>query len=513
MEVITAGIAYVINNASARRLLVKLGLASLITITPDFPAELGPRLSPGASIILPGDANFANITTRWREWHGPSIAAVVAVATEDDIRYANEYDMPFLARAGGHGATEALASATNAIQIDFRNLNQVKLSNDGQTATIGGGATVKAVVGKLMQSGKQAVTGICECVGISAPILGGGHGWLQGQYGLLADQVISARLVLASGEAVTVSEDLNPDLFWAIRGAGHNFGLVTEWRYRVYDIRNSKWSYEIFIFSGDKLEALYELTNKMLHNQPPEVTHWGYIIKVAEIDPDHVSDVLKSDGPRLNGLHPIIWYAIVYDGPVSTARSYAKPFHDIGPLLVDAGEATVPELAALTFQDEDGTGCRKGLTSQCFPIGLESYNTASIRKVYDEIDETLKAVPELAGSFFLLEGYSTQGVQAVDARTTAFPHRGDKILVTPYIQYEPNATMDPIAEAFGQKLRRYLLERSDNPSHLRAYVNYAHGDESLPEVYGWEDWRLEKLKKLKSQWDPHKRMRYYVPIV
>ena len=132
------------------------------------------------------------------------------------------------------------------------------------------------------------MTGICECVGISAPILGGGHGWLQGQYGLAADQIISARLVLPNGDAVTVSQDSNPDLFWAIRGAGHNFGLVTEWEYRIYDVQNPKLSYEIFIFSGDKLEALYELTNRMMKTQPPEVTHWGYIIKVAEIDPDHV---------------------------------------------------------------------------------------------------------------------------------------------------------------------------------------------------------------------------------
>jgi FAD/FMN-containing dehydrogenase len=135
------------------------------------------------------------------------------------------------------------------------------------------------------------VTGICECVGVSAPILGGGHGWLQGQYGLLADQVISARFVLPNGEAVTVSDDSNPDLFWAIKGAGHNFGLVTEWEYRIYDIKNPKWSYEIFVFLGDKLEALYELTNEMKKIQPPEVVHWGYIIRVEEIDPDHVCNI------------------------------------------------------------------------------------------------------------------------------------------------------------------------------------------------------------------------------
>ncbi|KAI0384963.1 hypothetical protein F5Y04DRAFT_202214 [Hypomontagnella monticulosa] len=500
MEVIAAGIAYAVNRIQPQKLLVRLGLASLIAGDVNFLGELGPTLSPEASIILPNDTSFSSLTDRWREYHAPDIAAVVQVATEGDVQeavgFANEHDIPFIARSGGHGATEALASAKNAIQIDFRNLNQVKISKDGNSATVGGGVIVKSMVAALMDSGKQAVTGICECVGVSAPILGGGHGWLQGQYGLLADQVISARLVLPNGEAVTVSDSSYPDLFWALRGAGHNFGLVTEWEYRIYDIKNPKWSYEIFVFSGDKLEALYELTNEMMKTEPPQVTHWAYIIKVPDIDPDH----------------PIIWYAIIYDGPVAEAREYAKPIHKIETIMINAGQATIPELASLTFQSQDGPGCRGGLTSLRYPIGLKSYNTSAVRKVYDDIDATFREVPELAGSFFLLEGYSTQGVQAVDPKSTAFPHRSDNLLVTSYLQYKPNSTIDPIGQEFGQRLRRHLLEGSDDPEHLRAYVNYANGDESLPEVYGWEEWRLEKLKKLKAQWDPENKMRYYVPL-
>jgi hypothetical protein len=170
-------------------------------------------------------------------------------------------------------------------------------------------------------------------------------------------------------------------------------------------------------------------------------------------------------------------------------------------------------MAAVSFQNLESIACRKGLTSHRYPIGLKSYNTAAVRKVYDELDNTMREVPELAGSVFLLEGYSTQGVQAIDARSSAFPHRSDELLLCPYIQYQPNATITPIAQALGRKLRGYLLEGSDDPEHLRAYVNYADGDESLQEVYGWEDWRLEKLRKLKAQWDPENRMRYYVPIV
>ncbi|KAI1811582.1 hypothetical protein GGS20DRAFT_92611 [Poronia punctata] len=464
-------------------------------------ASLGPKLSAQAAIILPGDGEFDSLTSRWREYEAPCIAAVVQAATESDVqqtvRYASENNYPFVARAGGHGATEALSEAKNAIQIDLRSLDYVELSEDGTTAIIGGGANIRDTVSTLTALKKRAVTGICECVGISAPTLGGGHGWLQGQYGLMADQVISARLVLSSGEIVTVSEQSNPDLFWAIRGAGHNFGLVTQWQYRVYDDPAPVWSYEIFVYSGDKLEALYTLANEKLKDQPAELVYWGYIIKVADIDPDH----------------PILWFAVIYNGPPEKAAEYTKPFHDIGYISVESGQGNMHDLAVATFQDADGSGCAYGMTSLRYPVGLKSHNVAAVRKVYNEIDETFAKVPEVAGSFFLLEGYSTQAVQAVDPDSTAFPHRDDKILTTSYIMYKPNTTIDPIAQAFGKRLRQYLLDGSDDPAHLRAYVNYADGDEPLPAVYGWEEWRLEKLRNLKTDWDPQNKMRYYVPFV
>ncbi|KAF5630321.1 oxidoreductase [Fusarium sp. NRRL 52700] len=473
MEFIAAGVSWALGKASSpQKILARLGLASLVgqNIWP----ELSSKLSPEASIVLPDDSSFGSL-----------------------IRYANEHGIAFLARSGGHGATEALQLAKDVIVVDLRDQNDVEIAEDGKSVRIGGGASVKKVVNELWTAGKQTVTGICECVGVSAPVLGGGHGWLQGQYGLAADQVISARVVLPNGDAVTASEDSNPDLFWALRGAGHNFGIVTEWEYRIYDINNPKWSYEIFIFLGDKLEDVLELTNKMMKTQPPHLTHWIYIVNIPEVDP----------------VKPIIWYAVISDGAVQEARDYAKPLHDLSPINVNAGEASMPDLAAITLMSDDSVGCAKGLTGHRYPIGLKTYDLFAVRKVFNEIADMSKRVPELAGSFFLLEGYSTHGVKAIDAKSSAFPHRDDEILVTPYILYKPNATLDGLAQEHGEKLRRHLLEASGDPEHLRAYVNYAHGFESLEEMYGHEPWRIEKLKALKKKWDPENRMRFYAPIV
>lgn len=208
----------------------------------------------------------------------------------------------------------------------------------------------------------------------------------------------------------------------------------------------------------------------------------------------------------------MIWYGIIYDGPADKAHQYARPLHDIGPIKVDSGEADAAEVAVLTFQDENGPGCAYGSTPLRFPIGLKSYNVDSVRRVYDDMDRTFQEMPELRGSLFLLEGYSTQGVKAVDGDSSAFPHRDDDILASPCIMYKPDPAVDDAALAFGLRLRDHLLQGSDDPARLRAYVNYAHGTESLEEVYGWDEARLARLKDLKAKWDPHNRMRYYMAI-
>ncbi|KAE9579387.1 FAD-linked oxidoreductase [Colletotrichum fructicola] len=503
MEVLTAGVAWALNQTvSTQKILGRLGLASLLAhnVAGSW-TELAAQLSPQASILLPDEPSFESSISRWREWHAPSVGAVVNVFTESDIqatiRYANEHEIPFLARSGGHGATEALQDAKDAIMIDVRGWNQVEIAEDGKTATLGGGASVKTVVNALWAAGKQTTTGLCECVGFSAPILGGGHGWLQGQYGLASDQVISARIVLPSGEAVTASEETNPDLFWALQGAGHNFGIVSEWEYRVYDIKNNAWGYSIFIFLAEHLEEVMEVTNKMMETQPPEIAHWIYFINLPDIDPER----------------PIIWYAIINDGSESDTIEYAKPLFDIEHVSVENGSTPMPDLAVKVFTSEDSLGCAKGNTGLRYPIGLKRYDLPAIRKVFDDMTEMSLTVPELAGSFFMLEGYSTQGVKAIDEKSSAFPHRDDDLLVTPYVVYKPNASLDALAQDYGERLRGHLLKASDDPERLRAYVNYAHGDESLESVYGWEEWRLEKLRALKKKWDPENRMRFYNPIV
>jgi FAD/FMN-containing dehydrogenase len=186
------------------------------------------------------------------------------------MRYSNKCSIPFFAQSGGHGFTSTIANVKNGNPINLRALNSTTISPGGEYAISGGGVKGKEVIDMLWPFGKQTVTGVCECVGLTAVALGGGHGALQGYYGLASDQLLSVRLVLANGSAITVSETERSDLFWALRGADHNFGIVTSLSYRIHDIdmANGKdiWSYELFIYAAtpENVRAVYTQASKMV---------------------------------------------------------------------------------------------------------------------------------------------------------------------------------------------------------------------------------------------------------
>lgn len=136
-----------------------------------------------------------------------------------------------------------------------------------------------------------AVTGTCECVSVLGPALGGGHGWLQGYYGLVADQFVAMNVVLADGTLRTI--DADSDLWWAMKGAGQNFGIVTSLTSKIYEIEQYDWAIETLIFDGDNVEALYQAANEHFSNIPVNLINWSYWLNIPSADPDKVRTYQK----------------------------------------------------------------------------------------------------------------------------------------------------------------------------------------------------------------------------
>ncbi|KAM6510162.1 hypothetical protein FALCPG4_017788 [Fusarium falciforme] len=434
-------------------------------------AQLGPMLSADAEIYIPNQVDFLDVSLRWSKFAAPSYAAYVKVASEEDVqaivRYANKKGIPFLTVSGGHGWTSQLQRMQHGIGISTQKLNTMKLSKDGKTVSLGGGVKSGQVERFLSAQGKRSVTGVCECTGLMGVALGGGHGTLQGHYGSLADQIVAARVVLANGKAVTASTKKNSDLFWALRGAGHNFGIVTEVIYKVYDApAKDNWLVKTFIYLPDQIGAFYEVANKAIAN--------GY-----GVDRQPAGMLVAS------------LYTIVPDVDPNTEISYS-------------------EISAVFAFDDNSVACQKGIRTQGYSLNLQKHHVPTQRAVYDEFSKFIIKNPDFKRSYVIFEGYPLQGVRAIDASTTAVADRESNVIALFSLLYS-SPKNDKIATKIGTKVRG-LLHKGTGERDMSVYIGYARGTEAARQIYGNDGVRLRKLKGLKQKYDPHGRFNFYARI-
>jgi hypothetical protein len=408
------------------------------------------------------------------------------------IKYANTHNIPFLGIGGGHGGSTALNQIQNGIGIWLRGLEGVNITADGKEAVVQAGHTTGEVVQQLWNKGKIAVTGGCDCVGFISPILGGGHGWLQGRYGLLADNLVSARLILANGTAMTVDSQ-TPDLFWALRGAGHNFGVVTSVHHRVHDRAAGQDGFgrATFTFRQDKVEGIYTIANQWLaaENRPVELAHWTNMVINA------------------TDKKPVISFFVYWQGDAVPAQ-YTDLLRALDPISYTEEWLDLANLNAANGASEDGPACAKGGSHRTFPVNLVKYDTENMKRVVDIFSKLPAA---FASSSIMLEGLGTNRVREIAEESTAFPHRSSNILASPLLSYAANdSSLDAVALDFGKQFRAAFLNNTEQP--LRAYVNYANGDESNGATYGYGSWRLQRLQALKRLYDPTSKFSFYEAI-
>ncbi|KAI0156018.1 putative FAD-dependent oxygenase [Pestalotiopsis sp. NC0098] len=466
--------------------------------------DLGARLSAGAILYEPGSSGFINATTRWSAFEAPVVSLVVVPSTEEDVaetvKFANQFDLPFLAISGKHGAISSIGQMQTGIEIWMDQLNNVTVSEDGASARIGGGSLSKKVLDSLWDANKQTVTGGCECTSLLGPGLGGGHGWLQGRHGLVADQFLSMNIVFANGSLQTIDEATDPDLWWALRGAGHNFGVVTSVEVKVYDVEYSDWAYEMFTFNSSKVEEFYDTINNVLPNnetEPVDIIHYGFFYNDATID---------TSGPTT-----LFW--ILKEGATTIDSIYTQPFHDLEPVAVDVGSGNYLDLPVWTGMDNTAGPCQHtGISNMRFPVDIRKYDPQAMRTVYDTYAAASIETPELNGGFMLIEGYSVAGVKAVPSESTAFAFRDDNLLFAPVIHWNStSAELDQKAINLGNQLRD-IVHNATGQTELHAYVNYAAGGEGKQSWYGYEQWRQDKLLAVKDKYDPQRRFSFYAPI-
>ncbi|KAI4117113.1 MAG: hypothetical protein LQ345_002587 [Seirophora villosa] len=451
------------------------------------------RLNPRAQVHFRGSAVYDNATSRWSAAYNPDFVAVVVPATTEDVavsvKLANMLGVPFLAVNRGHGSTIDMSRCRHGVNIYIHSLDSIEFAEDGQSAIFGGGVYGDQVIRSLAVRGKAT--------SLLGPGLGGGFGRYQGFYGLIADNILEMTVVTAGGSIVTVNDRQNAHLFWAMRGAGHNFGIVTQIKYKMYEDVVPNWWIATYQFTKEKLDQVVEVLNQLNGNgsQPKELTTYTVLAFDRQVSDE-----------------PFIVVTIYYAGSATAGQRYTQALLNLNPVQITNQTVPYPELADAVGTGTSSPVCQQsGKSAGTFPVGLLTFNTTSIHRVYDIYFSLVTNHPDFTHSIVQLEAYPVKKLRSVDPESTAYAHREDNLLVSLLSLYPPSSSNDMVALEYGRQIRD-AFHAGQPGRQLNAYVNYASGNETVEQVYGHDDWRLEKLRRLKGEWDPRDRFGFYHPI-
>jgi FAD/FMN-containing dehydrogenase len=273
-------------------------------------------------------------------------AAIVYCVDEGDVAaaigYGREQGLPIAIRSGGHNGA-GLGSVDDGLVIDLSQMNQVTI--DGELARVGGGALLKDVLETTHQHGLTLPVGIIGTTGVGGLTLGGGIGHFSRTMGLTIDNLVAATVVLADGSVVQTDAEREPDLFWALRGGGGNFGVVTEFTFRLhpasvvlagpvlYDIDDAaevlRWYREFVPAQPDELGIWYGLVSVPPGPPFPEELHLRktaalVVTQAGEQESDALREARSFGTPLLDGVGPVpvpVWNT-AFDGVYSSGDQW-----------------------------------------------------------------------------------------------------------------------------------------------------------------------------------------------
>ena len=389
------------------------------------------------------------------------------------IRFGRERGLDLAIRGGGHNGA-GLGSVDGGIVIDLRGLNGVRVDPGARTATVQGGALISELDAATHAHGLATPAGIISTTGVGGLTLGGGHGYLSRKHGLTIDNLLSAEVVRADGRTVTASEREHPDLFWALRGGGGNFGVVTSFTLRLHPVRNvlggpTLWPLEA---AGDLLRWYRDFQP----TAPEDVYGFFAFLTVPPVAPFP---------PELHSkkMCAIIW---CLTGPKAQADDvFASAFRVAKPALHGVQELPYPVL--------------QGAFDALYPPGDQWYWRGDfVVEIPDAaIARNLDFAARLPTGQSTMHLYPLGGaVKRVAPEDTAFSYREAN-----WSQVIVGVDRDP---SRAEALRSWAVgywEAVHPYSAGGAYVNFMM-DEGLPRIRATYRGNYERLARVKAKYDP-----------
>ncbi|MFC9694238.1 FAD-binding oxidoreductase [Kribbella sp. NPDC056951] len=397
------------------------------------------------------------------------------------VRFAVEYSLPVAIRGGGHSVA-GHGTCDDGLLVDLSGMRDVRVDPEAQTVRVSGGATLADLDANTQLFGLATPSGQVSMTGIAGLALTGGMGMLQRRYGLTCDNLLSADVVTADGTVVTASANSHPELFWALRGGGGNFGVVTSFEFRCHPVGPTilagmvAWPVEeapeVLAFLRDFIvDTPEELSaDAVIQFAPPldvipEEHRGRRLIGIflryfgTDLDPEIVRPVQEFGSPVLDFIYPM---------PYTAVQQLLDPLNPNGNLHYWTGEY-LPELGTKQIET------------------LSSYGATL------PTDHSIMQVIPFDNA-----------VTRVDPDATAFSHRQDSWLIHVMAQWTDPADTDRCrgwAKQAGADLR--AVGSGDS------YLNLVTGDEDVDRVSAfWNEDRLARLAKVKTQYDPNNLFRF-----
>jgi hypothetical protein len=434
------------------------------------------------TVLTPTDPGYDEIRPPFNAMHQGRAAIVVGCAGTADVvaavNFARDQDLPVAVRGGGHSIA-GLSTIDGGMLIDLGEMNGVQVDPERRLVHVQGGAVLGDVDRETQQFGLVAPSGVVSDTGVAGLTLGGGYGWLRRKHGLACDGLVEAQVVCADGEVRTASADSNPDLFWAIRGGGGNFGIVTSFTFRLHEL-GPEVAFAAVMYPVEETAEILRKWRAYMEQAPNEVTSVCVTITFPA----------NPEMPEAVHDRPVAIIGGVYAGEVEEGMRVMQPLRELGTVLFDMSAPT------------PFVGVQSGF-DPLFPRNqLRAYWKALHLKELDDeaIDVFAGRALDRPAPLTLVNMFAMGGaIGDVGPEETAFPERS-----APYLVSIDGQWTDAGDDAANVAWVRSTFESFEPFGTGSVYLNFTGRADEAPSAgvdsaYGRN---LQRLAEVKKTYDP-----------
>ncbi len=425
-------------------------------------------------VLRPTDSDYEEACKIWNGMIQRHPAIIVQCRSADDVRqainFARRHDLELSVRGAGHNiAGNALCEG--GLTIDLSTMRHVRVAEAERRAYVGPGATLGDFDAAVQRHGLATPVGINSTTGIAGLTLGGGFGWLTRKYGMTIDNLVSADVITADGKNLHASEDENSDLFWALRGGGGNFGVVTQFEFQLHPVGPEVFA-GLIVFPLEQGKQVMQRYREFVASAPEELSVWAVLRHAPPLP--FLPENVHGKG--------VVVLPVFYCGNPAQGEELVSPLRDFGDAF---GEHFGPQPYVQWQQAFDA------LLTPGARNYWKSHNFVELRdEALDTMIEYARRLPSPQCEIFL--GLISGAANRVPPSATAYAHRDAKFVMNVHGRWE-----EPAQDEIGIAWARSFFQASAPYASAGAYVNFMTEDETdrVAAAYGTNYARLAEIKK------------------